>query len=144
MLNVTIVTGRLVESPELRQTNNGTPVTTFRIAVRRDYVKKDSNDATDFFDVVAWRTTAEFVSKYFKKGSLVQIVGRLENRNWTDKHNQPRVTAEIIADKVYFGEGKCKDTDDGDIDPFDGDTATGSTGATYAVSGYPQGFDPFG
>ena len=144
MLNVTIMTGRLVESPELRHTSNGTPVTTVRIAVRRDYVKKDGNDATDFFDVVAWRTTAEFVSNYFNKGSLIQVVGRLENRNWTDKHNQPRITAEIIADKVYFGEGRGKDPAGGDIDPFEDGTATGSTGATYAAPGYPQGFDPFG
>ena len=148
MLNVTIMTGRMVETPELRQTaNGGIPVCTFRIAIRRDYAKKDSSDVTDFFDVVAWRATAEFVCSYFKKGSLIQVVGRLENRKWTDKHSQQRVTAEIIADKAYFGEGKGKDLADGDIDPFEDMAETGNAGAVYAAyaaSGLPQNFDPFG
>ena len=122
MLNQIVMTGRLVENPELRRTNTSdTPVTKFRIAVRRDYAKKDDENATDFFDVVAWRATAEFVCNYFKKGSLIQLVGSIENRKWTDKHDQARVTTEIVADKVYFGESKAKNGGD-DFDPFDDDS----------------------
>ena len=137
MLNVLTITGRVVEGPELRSTNSGIPVSSFRIAVRRDYAKKGDGDDTDFFDVVAWRATAEFVCEYFKKGSLIQIVGRIENRKWKDKHDQPRVTTEIIADKVYFGDSKGKDGGTGDTDPFTG----GTSNAPYDT---PPEFDPFG
>ena len=136
MLNELIIAGRVVEDPELRSTKNGIAVSSFRIAVRRDYVKKGDGDDTDFFDVVAWRSTAEFVCKYFRKGSLAQVVGRIENRKWTDKHEQPRVTTEIIADKVYFGDSKGKDESAEVFDPFD--TGTASTG-----HGAPPEFDPF-
>jgi len=138
------MTGRLVDTPELRYTNNNeTTVTTCRIAVRRDFVKKGDENTTDFFDVVAWRATAEFICKYMKKGSMVQVVGHLENRKWTDKHEQARVTAELIADKVYFGESKSKDGNDGDIDPFDVSGNTVSATGTHDVSKLPPGFDPF-
>jgi len=136
MLNVLTITGRLVDNPTLRHTNSNVPVTSYRIAVKRDYVVKDDDD-TDFFDVVAWRTTAEFVCEHFGKGSLMQIVGRIENRKWEDKHNQPRVTTEIKAEKVYFGESKGKDSNTGDFDPFDGGKAT-------AKASPQSGFDPFG
>ena len=136
MLNVTIMTGRLVVDPELRQTNSGTPVTSLRVAVRRDYTKKGEDDATDFFDVVAWRSTAEFICKYFQKGALIQIVGRIENRAWEDRHGQARVTAEIIADKVYFGESKGKDGNAVEIDPFDDSSVN-------APRVLPPDFDPF-
>ena len=157
MLNLTVMTGRLVEDPELRYTNNETPVTTYRIAVRRDYAKKGDDDAVDFFDVVAWRQTAEFVCKYFKKGSLVQVVGRLENRRWKDKFDQNRVTAQLIADNVYFGESKGKADADSDAYTFEEDAesngvdnfATGSGNSSAAnsaantSSAFPPGFDPF-
>ena len=136
MLNVTIMTGRLVEDPELRHTNSDVPVASFRIAVRRDYTKKGEENATDFFDVVAWRATAEFVCKYFQKGALIQIAGRIENRTWEDKHGQARVTAEIIADKVYFSESKGKDGNAAEIDPFDGSSAN-------VPRALPPDFDPF-
>jgi single-strand DNA-binding protein len=126
------MTGRVVEAPELRHTNSNTPVTSFRIAVPRDYAKKDEEKETDFFDVVAWRSTAEFVCKYFGKGALIQIVGRLENRKWTDKHEQSRVSAELIADKIYFGDSKGKNDGTGGFDPFEGD-----------ASKPPDNFDPF-
>ena len=137
MLNITIMTGRLVGAPELRNTNSRIPVTSFRIAVRRDYAKKDGDDDTDFFDVVAWRATAEFVCKYFSKGSLITVVGRMENRSWTDKHGQNRVTAELIADNVYFGDSKGRTDGAGDIDPFGVD-------ALNTEGGAPPEFDPFG
>lgn len=137
MLNLTVLTGRLVNDPELRQTQSNIPVASFRVAVRRDFVKKGDGD-TDFFDVVAWRGTAEFVNKYFKKGSMIQLVGRLQNRHWKDKHDQARVSTELVADKAYFGESKGKDDDNGGppdaIDPFGGNDFS---------SDAPAGFDPF-
>ncbi|MDR1132104.1 MAG: single-stranded DNA-binding protein [Oscillospiraceae bacterium] len=138
MLNVIILTGRLVEDPELRHTKDGNiPVTSFRMAVRRDFVRKDDAD-TDFFDVVAWRGTAEFICKYFKKGAMIQLHGRLQNRLWQDKHNQNRVTAEIITESAYFCESRDKDGANGgvpaDISPFDDPGDSGSP---------PSGFDPF-
>ncbi len=118
MLNLTVLTGRLVETPELRQTKNDSiPVTSFRIAVKRDFGEND----TDFFDIVAWRSTAEFICKHFKKGSLIQLSGRLQNRIWKDKHEQNRVTAEVHVERAYFGDSKDKsDTGGGDdgFDPF--------------------------
>ncbi len=121
MLNLTVLTGRLVETPELRQTKNDSiPVTSFRIAVKRDFAKNNEND-TDFFDIVAWRSTAEFICKHFKKGSLIQLSGRLQNRIWKDKHEQNRVTAEVHVERAYFGDSKDKsDTSGGDdgFDPF--------------------------
>jgi len=134
MLNIAVMTGRLVADPELRHTSGDTPVTTFRIAVRRDFAKKGEEPATDFFDVVAWRSTAEFVCDYFRKGSPIQVVGRMENREWTDKNGQPRVTAELVADRAYFGESKGKAAND-DADPY-------SVAAVVGIS-TPPDFDPF-
>lgn len=134
MLNVTIMTGRLVGDPELRQTQGGISVASFRIAVKRDFVKTGDDD-TDFFDVVAWCATAEFISKFFKKGSMIQVAGRLQNRHWTDKHDQTRTSTELVVDRAYFGDSKVKDDDDG-IDPFeDGENPANSM---------PPDFDPFG
>ena len=118
MLNFAIMTGRLVADPELRHTNNETPVASLRIAVGRDFAKKGEDSATDFFDVVAWRKTAEFVCSYFKKGSLITVVGRMENREWTDKAGQNRISTELVADRAYFGESKRKDSSE-HADPFD-------------------------
>jgi single-strand DNA-binding protein len=130
------MTGRLVVDPELRHTGNETPVTSFRIAVRRDFAQKGNDNATDFFNVVAWRATAEFVCNYFKKGSMIQVVGHMENREWEDKQGQARVTAELVADKVYFGEGKGKDTGE------DAGKDSGPFGAAGA-NDYTQDVDPF-
>ena len=145
MLNLTVMTGRLAEDPELRHTPNDTPVCTFRIAVRRDYAKKGGGEDTDFFDVVAWRHNAEFVCKYFTKGSLIQVSGRIENRRWEDKYEQPRVTAELIADKVYFGESKGNEGGGADIRPFAKSAEKGATDGLAAnpASIFPPGFDPF-
>ena len=135
MLNVITITGRLVETPELHHTKNGTPVTTIRIAVKRDS-EKNKEDDTNFFDVIAWRSSAEFACEHFRKGSLMQAVGRLENRKWTDRHNQARVTSEIKAEKLYFGESKGKEGDAGDLDPPVKKIAASDTSP-------PAGFDPF-
>ena len=102
MLNHIVIQGRLVRDPELRQTQNGTAVATFTLAVDRDFAK----DQADFFSCTAWRNTAEFVSKYFRKGQLAVVSGKMQSRNWTDKDNNKRTAWEIQAENVYFGESK--------------------------------------
>ncbi|SFP89298.1 single-strand binding protein [Oscillibacter sp. PC13] len=106
MLNKIIIMGRLVKDPELRRTQSGTAVTSFRIAVDRDFKSQDGSKQADFFDVVAWRATAEFVSKYFTKGRMAVVEGRLQSRDWTDKEGGKRVAIEIVADNIYFGDSK--------------------------------------
>lgn len=106
MLNKIILMGRLVKDPELRRTQSGTAVTSFRIAVDRDFKSQDGSKQADFFDVVAWRSTAEFVSKYFTKGRMAVVEGRLQTRDWTDKSGNKRITAEVVADNVYFADSK--------------------------------------
>ena len=106
MMNVVAVMGRLVRDPELRRTGNGTAVASFTIAVERDYKGENGEKETDFFDVVAWRGTAEFVSKYFSKGRMAAVQGRLQTRTWTDKDENKRKAVEIVAEAVYFGDSK--------------------------------------
>ena len=106
MLNKIILMGRLVKDPELRRTQSGTAVTSFRIAVDRDFKSQDGSKQADFFDVVAWRNTAEFVSKYFTKGRMAIVEGRLQTRDWTDREGGKRVATEIVADNIYFGDSK--------------------------------------
>ena len=98
--------GRLTRDPELRKTGNGTAVTSFTLAVDRDYKPQDGARETDFIDVVAWRGTAEFVFKYFSKGRMAVVEGRLQVRDWTDKDGNKRRNTEVIADIVYFGDSK--------------------------------------
>ena len=108
MLNHIVLMGRLVRDPELRRTQSGIAVTSFRIAVDRDYQSKDGggDKQADFIDIVAWRSTAEFVSRYFAKGRMVVVSGRLQMRDWTDKDGNKRTSAEVVADNVYFGDSK--------------------------------------
>ena len=106
MLNVAIIMGRLTRDPELRRTNSGKPVAGFTVAVDRDYAPEGQEKETDFIDCVAWNGTAEFVDKYFKKGNMIAVQGRLQIRNWTDKDGNKRKTAEILVSNVYFGESK--------------------------------------
>ncbi len=106
MLNVAIIMGRLTRDPELRRTGGGIAVASFTVAVDRDYAKDGQEKETDFIDCVAWRQTGEFVDKYFKKGSMIALQGRLQIRNWMDKDGNKRRSAEIVADNVYFGESK--------------------------------------
>ena len=111
MLNHIVMMGRLTRDPELRQTGSGTSVASFTIAVDRDRKTAEGEKETDFIDIVTWRHTAEFVSKFFTKGKLAVVSGRLQIRSWTDKDGNKRRTAEIVADNVYFGDSK-KDTAD--------------------------------
>lgn len=106
MLNRIIVMGRITRDPELRRTNSGTAVASFTVAVDRDFKSQSGEKETDFIDVVAWRNTAEFISKYFSKGRMAVVEGRLQLRDWTDKDGNKRRTAEIVADSVYFGDSK--------------------------------------
>jgi single-strand DNA-binding protein len=106
MLNKIFVMGRLTKNPELRRTGSGTPVASFTLAVDRDFKSQGGEKETDFIDIVAWRSTAEFVSKFFSKGRMAVVEGRLQIRDWTDKDGNKRKNAEIVADNVYFGDSK--------------------------------------
>lgn len=109
MLNRIILMGRLTRDPELRHTQSGTAVASFSIAVERDFKDKQTGEkATDFIDIVAWRGTAEFVSRFFTKGSMAVVEGRLQMRDWTDKDGNKRRSSEVIADSVHFA-GSRKD-----------------------------------
>ena len=122
MLNRIIIMGRLGKDPELRHTHTGTPVASFSLAVDRDFKDKGTGErVTDWIDVVAWRQTGEFVSRYFTKGRVAVVEGRLQIRDWTDREGNKRRSAEVVADNVYFGDSK-KDGDGG-----------------YQQGGYPQG-----
>ena len=113
MLNHIVIMGRLVRDPELRRTGSGVAVTSFSLAVDRDFGKNENGEKeTDFIDCVAWRQTGEFVSKYFAKGRMAVVSGRLQVRSWTDKEGNKRRTAEVVADNVYFGDSK-RDGDGG-------------------------------
>lgn len=108
-LNEVRLCGRLTADVELKQTPNGTPVCSFSIAVNRD-VAKDKPQKADFIDCVAWRGTAEFISKYFKKGSSIYVQGSLEKRSWTDNNEQKRYTIEVIVEKAKFVDNKSEET----------------------------------
>ena len=124
MLNHIVIMGRLTRDPELRRTQSGVAVTSFTLAVDRDFQNRDSGERqTDFIDVVAWRQTGEFVSKYFAKGRMAVVSGRLQLRDWTDKDGNKRRSAEVVADNVYFGDSKR-----------DGE----SGGSSYQQGGYQQ------
>ena len=107
MLNHITIMGRLTRDPELRRTGSGIAVASFTVAVDRDFGGRDGGEReTDFIDCVAWRQTGEFVSKYFTKGRMAVVSGRLQIRNWTDKDGNKRRSAEVVADNVYFGDSK--------------------------------------
>ena len=127
MLNHIIVMGRLTRDPELRRTGSGIAVASFTLAVDRDFGKNENGEReTDFIDCVAWRQTGEFVSKYFTKGSMAVVSGRLQIRGWTDKDGNKRRTAEVVADNCYFGDSK-RDSDGGSYG-----------GTTYGGNSYGQ------
>ena len=134
MLNKVIMMGRLTEEPELRLTQNDTPVTKFSIAVERNYAKNGERE-TDFFDVVAWQGRAEFVTKHFKKGQLICVEGRLQRRQWEDQEGNKRYAFEIIAETTHFaGYNKSDFTN--------GTTTTTSSPHAESGGGLPAGFDP--
>ena len=129
MLNHITIMGRLTKDPELRRTGNGVAVTSFTLAVDRDHSAKDGGEKeVDFIDCNAWRGTAEFVAKYFSKGSMAIVCGRLQIRNWIDKEGNKRRNAEVVADSVYFGDGKKSSE------------GNSTTNATNSYPGEPGGF----
>ena len=126
MLNHITIMGRLVRDPELRRTGSGIAVASFTVAVDRDFGGRDGGEKeTDFIDCVAWRQTGEFVSKYFTKGRMIVVSGRLQIRSWNDKDGNKRRTAEVVADNCYFGDSKRE---------YDGGNAYG--GNTYGGNAY--------
>ena len=128
MLNHITIMGRLTRDPELRYTQSQTPVASFTLAVDRDFGSRDGGEKqTDFIDCVAWRQTAEFVSKYFTKGSMAVVSGRLQIRDWTDREGGKRRSAEVVVDNMYFGESRRRDGDSGD--------SRGSSYSSYGNSG---------
>ena len=138
MLNHITIMGRLTRDPELRRTGSGIAVASFRVAVDRDYQPKDGSERkTDFIDCVAWRQTGEFISKYFTKGRMIVVDGRLEMRDWTDKDGNKRTSAEINVANAYFGDSK-RDGDNGSA--FGGNSyggnAYGSAPAAPSFGGY--------
>lgn len=137
MLNKVILMGRLTRDPELRRTGSGTAVTGFSLAVDRDFKGQSGEKETDFIDVVAWRNTAEFVSKYFTKGRMAVVEGRLQVRDWTDKDGNKRRSAEVVAEIVYFADSKKTDAA-----PEYG-TTPGTHGADFAEIGEEDGELPF-
>ena len=118
MLNKIIIMGRLTRDPELRRTGSGTAVTSFSLACDRDFKSQSGDKDTDFIEVVAWKNTAEFVSKYFSKGRMAVVEGRLQIRDWTDKSGNKRTTAEVVADNVYFADSKRSESNDNQKENF--------------------------
>lgn len=111
-MNKVILLGRVVADPETRYTQSNTAITRFRLAVNRGGKQAEGQPTADFFDIVAWQKTAEFVGKYFTKGMQVLVEGKLRNDQWTDKEGQKRSRTEVNADQVYFAEGRRSDTDE--------------------------------
>ena len=118
MLNKIIIMGRLTRDPELRRTGSGTAVTSFSLACDRDFKSQSGEKETDFIEVVAWKNTAEFVSKYFSKGRMAVVEGRLQIRDWTDNAGNKRTTAEVVADNVYFADSKRSESNDNQKENF--------------------------
>ena len=118
MLNKIIIMGRLTRDPELRRTVSGTAVTSFSLACDRDFKSQSGDKETDFIEVVAWKNTAEFVSKYFSKGRMAVVDGRLQIRGWTDKAGNKRTTAEVVADNVYFADSKRSEPNENQKENF--------------------------
>ena len=131
MLNHVTIMGRLTRDPELRRTGSGVAVASFTVAVDRDFGGRDGGEKeTDFIDCVAWRQTGEFVSKYFTKGRMIVVSGRLQIRSWNDKDGNKRRTAEVVADNCYFGDSK-RESDGGNA--FGGNTYGNPYGNAYSA-----------
>ena len=142
MLNRIILMGRLTRDPELRHTQAGTPVASFSLAVDRDFKDKATGEkGTDFIDIVAWRQTAEFVSRFFTKGRMAVVEGRLQLRDWTDRDGNKRRTAEVLAEHVYFGDSKRDAESGGAYTPPPAEP--GSGGAEFAELTEDDGELPF-
>lgn len=141
MLNHIIVMGRMVRDPELRSTQSGVSVCSFTLACDRDFKAKDGGEKeTDFIDCVAWRSTAEFVRKYFTKGRMMAVEGRLQLRDWVDKEKNKRRSAEIQVSSAYFADSKSKEQEPPEVSHG---AADGFPGGGFPGGALPSGFDPF-
>ena len=141
MLNHIVIMGRLTRDPELRRTGTGIAVASFRVAVDRDLAPKDGGERkADFIDCVAWRQTGEFISKYFTKGRMIVVDGRLEMRDWTDKDGNKRTSAEIVVANAYFGDSKR----DGDSGSFGGNSYGGNNYGGNSYGGNSYGNNNYG
>ena len=142
MLNKIFIMGRLTRDPELRRTQSGTPVTSFSLAVDRDFKSQSGEKETDFIDVVAWRQTAEFVARYFTKGRMAVVEGRLQIRDWQDRDGNKRRSAEVVVDNMYFGESKRRDSGDSRSDSYSNSYSRPSSGydAPRSVNSAPSAF----
>lgn len=138
MLNHIVIMGRLTRDPELRRTGSGVAVASFTVACERDFAQGGQKE-TDFLDCVAWRQSGEFVSKYFRKGNMIVVSGRLQIRSWTDKEGGKRRSAEIVADNCYFGESK--QSSEGGSSGYNAPSGTGGNaygGYSSSYGGYPE------
>ena len=134
MLNHIVLMGRLTRDPELRRTASGVAVATFSIAVDRDFANSATGEKeTDFIDIVAWRTTAEFVSKYFTKGRMAVVSGRLQIRDWTDREGGKRRSAEVVVDNVYFGDSRRANNDSGNYGGNSYGSSYGDSSRSYSA-----------
>lgn len=134
MLNIVAVQGRLVRDPEARKTGSGVSVANFTVAVDRDFKGQEGTKETDFIDCVAWRNTADYLCKYFRKGSMATVTGRMQSRKWTDKNGASRTNWEIQVENVYFGEAKKRDSDFGQT------TNSYAPAESYATENKPTDF----
>ena len=139
MLNHTILMGRLTRDPELRRTGSGLAVASFSVAVERDYQSTETGKKeVDFINCVAWRQTGEFVNKWFTKGSMIVVSGRLQIRNWTDDNGIKRTIAEVVAENVYFGESKKdRDAREANVNTYNNNTYTAPNYGGYGTYGVP-------
>lgn len=139
MLNHIVLMGRLTRDPELRRTQSGVSVVSFSLAVDHDIANKETGErGVDFIDIVAWRQTAEFVSKYFAKGRMAVVSGRLQIRTWTDNTGNKRRTAEVVADNVYFGDSKRDGENNGS---YNGNSYAGGNNGGYTGDGSGYGYN---
>lgn len=140
-LNKIFLQGRLTRDPELRRTGSGTAVTSFSLACDRDFKSQSGDKETDFIEVVAWKNTAEFVSKYFSKGRMAVVDGRLQIRDWTDKDGGKRRSAEVIAENVYFADSKRSESNDNQKENFN--ALSGRVSDDFAPISEEDGEIPF-
>ena len=141
MLNKVVIMGRFTKDPELRRTGSGAAVTSFSLACDRDFKSQSGDKETDFIEVVAWKNTAEFVSKYFSKGRMAVVEGRLQIRDWTDKAGSKRTTAEVVADNVYFADSKRSESNDNQKENFN--ALSGRVSDDFAPISEEDGEIPF-
>ncbi|MBO5359517.1 MAG: single-stranded DNA-binding protein [Clostridia bacterium] len=141
MLNCAVLMGRLVADPELRTTTSGISVTSFRIAVERSFVRQGEERQADFIDIVAWRQTAEFVSRYFRKGSMIAVQGSIQTRNYEDKQGNKRTAVEVVADNVSFCGSKAESGTSGGSRPYENAAPVAAAPAASFASGSMGDFE---